>query len=392
MDDDTLKTISFEKAIHGVEVYGLILTTLEGRILSWNSGATHLLGYSDSEIVGRNFDEIFTPEDRAKEIPKREIAKAISTGHAYDDRWHVRKDGTQIYVNGGLCLLKSESGSPLGFVKIIRDQTETKRRQEEIDDLNAKLQKAHLELQEYAQGLESKVHQRTEMLNERNAEMQDFCYSIAHDLRAPLRSIQAMSQVVLEDYDSVLDSTGKSYLSRIVQAGRQLDQLTVDLLEYTRFSREEITLTSIDLEKVLSDVMGNLSESIQQKQAEIRVRSPLPSAIGQHAYAVQIVGNFLSNALKFVRPGEKPVVEIWAERADKRVRLYVKDKGIGISPEYQEKVFVLFERLHPQGEFEGTGAGLTIARKAAQRMNGDIGVKSQPGEGSTFWLDLGLEE
>ena len=392
MDDDTLKTISFEKAIHGVEVYGLILTTLEGRILSWNSGATHLLGYCDEEIVGRNFEDIFTPEDRAKEIPKQEIAKAISTGHAYDDRWHVRKDGSQIYVNGGLCLLKSESGNPLGFVKIIRDQTETKRRQEEIADLNAKLEKAHVELQEYARGLESKVPKRTEMLNERNAEMQDFCYSIAHDLRAPLRSIQAMSQVVLEDYDAALDATGKSYLSRIAQAGRQLDQLTVDLLEYTRFSREEITLTLIDLDKVLDEVMGNLSESIQQKQADIRVRSPLPSVIGQHAYAVQIVGNFLSNALKFVRPGEKPLVEIWAEKADKRARLYVKDNGIGISPEYQEKVFVLFERLHPQGEFEGTGAGLTIARKAAQRMNSDIGVKSQPGEGSTFWLDLGLEQ
>jgi PAS domain S-box-containing protein len=392
MDDDTLKTISFEKAIHGVEVYGLILTTLEGRILSWNTGATQLLGYSDDEIVGKNFEAIFTPEDRANEIPAREIAKAISTGHAYDDRWHVRKDGTQIYVNGGLCLLKTEAGNPLGFVKIIRDQTETKRRQEKIDDLNAKLEKAHAELQEYARGLESKVHKRTEMLNERNAEMQDFCYSIAHDLRAPLRSIQAMSQVVLEDYDTALDSTGKSYLNRIVQAGRQLDELTVDLLEYTRFSREEITLMSIDLDKVVSDVIGNLSESIQQKQADIRVRSPLPAVIGQHAYAVQIVGNFLSNALKFVRPGKKPIVEIWAEKADKRVRLYVKDNGIGIFPEYQEKVFVLFERLHPQGEFEGTGAGLTIARKAAQRMHGNIGVKSQPGEGSTFWLDLGLEE
>ena len=391
-DHEMLKTISFQTAIRGVEMYGLILMTLEGRILSWNSGASELLGYTDSETINQNFDLIFTEEDRADNVPSKEIAKALSEGYAYDDRWHVRRDQSQVYVNGGLCLLKTDTGEPLGFIKIIRDQTEKKRHQEEINQLHAKLLDAHNELQEYASKLESKVQKRTEMLNERNAELQDFCYSIAHDIRAPLRSIQAMSQVVLDDYDSVLDATGKKYLARIAQAGSQLDQLTVDLLEYTRFSREEITLTPISLDKVVEEVLSNLAEVIKQKDATIHIREPLPSAFGQHAYAVQILGNFLSNALKFVKPGEKPFIEIWSELQGERVRINVKDNGIGISPEYQEKIFVLFERLNPQGTYEGTGAGLTIARKAARRMNGDIGITSKSDEGSNFWLDLGAAE
>lgn len=382
---ELLKAVSFETAIHGVEVYGLVLITLEGKIVTWNLGAQQLLGYNEAETIGRDFDLFFTPEDRAANIPQQEKTKALTVGYAYDDRWHLRKDGSRIFVNGGLCLLKSEEGESLGFVKIIRDQTEKKLHLDQIEELHAKL-KVH------ASELEAKVHTRTQLLNERNAEMQDFCYSIAHDLRAPLRSIQAMSKVVIEDYETVLDATGKKYLERINEAGGKLDQLTIDLLEYTRFSREEITLGPIHLEKVVEEVLANLGEEIVRLDASVTVRNPLHSAFGQHAYAVQIAGNFLSNSLKFVKPGQKPVIEIWTEIENQRVRLYVKDTGIGISPEYQEKIFVLFERLNVQDEYEGTGAGLTIARKAAQRMQGDIGVASEPGSGSTFWLELGAAE
>jgi PAS domain S-box-containing protein len=387
-----LKSISFKSAIHGVEVYGLVLMTLEGQIVTWNSGAQQLLGFSEDEAAGRHFEFIFTPEDRAAQVPQRELSRAGSIGYAYDDRWHLRKDGTRIFVNGGLCALKTDDGLPLGFVKIIRDQTEKKRRLDEIEDLHAKLLDAHKRLEDYALGLETKVSQRTQMLNERNTELQDFCYSIAHDLRAPLRSIQAMSQVVIEDYGNALDATGKEYLGRIAKAGGQLDQLTVDLLEYTRFSREEITLTPISLEKVIEEVLANLGELVARKGAEVTVREPLHTAFGQHAYTVQIVGNFVSNSLKFVKPDQPPVIEIWTELKDQRIRLYVKDNGIGIPAEYQDKIFVLFERLNTHGEYEGTGAGLTIARKAAHRMKGEIGIASQPGQGSTFWLELGMPE
>lgn len=389
---DTLKSVSFKSAIHHVEVYGLVLITLEGQVVTWNSGAHALLGFTEAEAIGRSFEFFFTPEDRAAQVPQKEISKASSVGYAYDDRWHLRKDGSRIFVNGALCLLKTDDGVPVGFVKIIRDQTDRKRHLDEIEDLHAKLLDAHHKLEDYAQGLEAKVRQRTQVLNERNAELQDFCYSVAHDLRAPLRSIQAMSQVVSEDYGKVLDTTGKDYLKRIAHAGEQLDQLTVDLLEYTRFSREEITLSNISLDKVVEEVVTNLGALISKTGADLTVRKPLHSATGQYAYTVQIVSNFVSNSLKFVKPGQSPVIEIWTEIRDQRVRLYVKDSGIGISPEYQDKIFVLFERLNTPGEYEGTGAGLTIARKAAHRMKGEIGITSQPEQGSTFWLELGVPE
>ncbi len=389
---ELLKSFPFESAISDVEVYGLVLMTLDGTVVTWNAGARKLLGFDEDEAVGRNFDFFFTPEDQAAQIPQAEVAKAISVGYAYDDRWHVCKDGTRIYVNGGLCLLKSDDGRPLGFVKIVRDQTEKKRHLDEIEGLHAKLLEAHRKLEEYARNLEEKVLVRTEMLHERNTELQDFCYSVAHDLRAPLRSIQAMSQVVMEDYGDVLDEKGKGHLDRIVKAGGQLDQLTLDLLEYTRFSREEITLTPTSLQKVVEEVLTSLSATISKCGAIITVRDPLQSAVGQHTYVAQIMGNFISNALKFMKSDQQPVIEIWSETKDKRVRLYVKDNGIGISPEYQDKIFGLFERLHSQGQYEGTGAGLTIARKAAHRMNGEIGITSQVGQGSTFWLELGVSE
>jgi len=388
IENNFLRTISFQSAIHDVQVYGLIMLDPKACVVTWNRGATQLLGYTEEEALGQHFEFIFTPEDRACNVPYAEVANAVSQGYAYDDRWHLRKDQSRIFVNGGLCLLKNDAGQSVGFVKIIRDQTERKANLDKIKELNEQLVQAHAQLENYTVTLEYKIQERTRELNERNAELQDFCYSIAHDVRAPLRSMQALSQIVIEDYGTVLEPKGKEYLGRIVRAGEQLDRLTLDLLDYTRCTREEINLTAISLEKVVDDVLSAVGQSITQKDATISVHRPLPLVKGQHAYTVQIFSNFISNALKFVLPSKKPLIEIWTESNPQRVRVYVKDNGIGVPPEHQDKIFFLFERLHPQGSFEGTGVGLAIARKAAQRMNGNVGIIPGVGEGSIFWLDL----
>jgi PAS domain S-box-containing protein len=389
---DGFKNSAFQYVVHQVEVYGLILVDLSGNIVSWNKGAHQLLGYEENDVLGRHFELFFTPEDRTRNVPREEMTTALATGYCYDDRWHLRKDLTRLYVNGGLCLLRGSGGDPFGFVKIIRDQTEKREYVEKIEDLNSKLLAAHTKLEEYATSLEYKVRERTEELNQRNAELQDFCYSIAHDLRAPLRSIQAMSQVVIEDYETVLDSKGLEHLNRISKAGRQLDQLTIDLLAYTRFTRETITLTTVELEQATDEVLHGMDHTIKLKGGTVIVRKPLPKVWGQNAFIVQIIGNFISNALKFVSPDRPPQVTIWTEAKAGRVRINVQDNGIGISSEYLEKIFGLFERLHSPDAFEGTGVGLAIAKKAAQRMSGDVGVSSEVGKGSTFWLELGSPE
>jgi PAS domain S-box-containing protein len=147
IEKDPLMSVSFRAAIDDVEVYGFIMLDPQGRVVIWNRGATKLLGFSEPEVLGQHFEFIFTPEDRTRNIPRLEIADALRQGYAYDDRWHVRKDKIEIYVHGGLCLLKTDEGQPLGFVKIIRDQTERK----------AKLVEAHQDLEKYAAMLEDKV-------------------------------------------------------------------------------------------------------------------------------------------------------------------------------------------------------------------------------------------
>jgi two-component system CheB/CheR fusion protein len=196
-ENEKLEAISLQEAIAGLPVYGIISLNLQGIVQSWNRGATDLLGYTEEEAVGRHFEFIFVEEDRARNVPKAEMESALSQICEYDDRWHLRKDQSRIYVNGGLCFVKNAQGEALGFIKIVRDQTEKKERIEQIQNLNLKLKEAHETLHHYAGELEERVAARTRQLNERNSELEAFCYSISHDIRAPLRSIQAMSQIVI---------------------------------------------------------------------------------------------------------------------------------------------------------------------------------------------------
>ena len=376
------------QAARDIEVYGVIVLDLSGFICSWNAGATLLLQYSEEEIRGRHFEVIFSSEDRQLQAHTSEMEKALSQNDAYDDRWHRRKDGSLVYVNGGLGLIKGREQESIGFMKILRDQTEKRLRTEQTQRLNAQLWEAQKKLQEHAGQLEERVAERTRLLDERNAELEAFCYSIAHDLRAPLRSIQAMAQVVLEDYGAAMDLTCRDYLGRISRAGLRLDSLTLDLLKYSRLSREEIRLETTSTEGVLEEVLASMSGSVAEKEASIEVTHPLPLVHAQHAYLMQIFFNLISNSLKFVSPGRAPRIQIRAKTSEGRVILYFQDNGIGIPEEYRHRVFQLFERLHPEGTFEGTGAGLAIALKAASRIGGSITLKNTSEEGTTFQLDL----
>jgi PAS domain S-box-containing protein len=389
-DSSFLTAVSIGEATRHIQVYGLVLIDLNGMIRGWNVGATDLLGFTEAEALGRHFDFIFTGEDRDLDVPAAEMRTALARGHCYDDRWHLKSDGSRLYVNGGLCLLRNDGGDIFGFIKIIRDQTEKKERVDHIEQLNARLKEAHRELQDYATHLASRVEERTRELHERNAELEAFCYSIAHDLRAPLRGIQAMSQIALEDYGGALDETCRGYLTRIARAGQRMDQLTLDLLRYSRLSREQIELAPVPLARVVEEIVAPLQATLDARGGKVTIAAPLPAVVGQHAYVVQILSNFVSNAVKFVAPEVKPDVEIRAETRGDRVRIFVQDNGIGIPPEYRDKIFLLFERLHPEGEYEGTGVGLAIAHKAALRIHGTIGLEPRSPHGTVFWLDLPL--
>lgn len=247
---------------------------------------------------------------------------------------------------------------------------------------------AQAALQRHASDLEAAVAERTAKLRETISELERFSYSLSHDMRAPLRAMQGFSQILEDEYGSRLDEEGRGYLRRIATAARRLDQLIRDVLSYTHVVRQEVKLQKIDIEPLVRQLISE-NLALQSPRAEVVVETPLLPVYGHEAYLTQCLSNLLSNGVKFVEPGKIPQVRVRTEARD-GVRLYVSDNGIGIPPEWQTRIFGMFERMHPASHYDGTGIGLTIVRKAAERMGGHVGVESQPGRGSTFWIQLQL--
>jgi len=251
------------------------------------------------------------------------------------------------------------------------------------------LQKARLyeETKRDAAELADRVAERTAQLESTNLELDRFAYSVSHDLRAPLRGMQGFSQALLEDYAGELDPGGQDFARRINAAAERMDQLIQDLLAHSRLSREEMALQPVSLEQAAA-ALAHLEGDISARQARVRVEPPLPEVQAHRATLLQIVANLVSNAIKFTAPGVKPQVRLRAEDRGEQVRLWVEDNGLGIAPEHQERIFRIFERLHGVEAYPGTGIGLAIVKKSVERMGGQVGVESAPGQGSRFWVDL----
>ncbi|HSK30048.1 MAG TPA: ATP-binding protein, partial [Candidatus Limnocylindria bacterium] len=214
-----------------------------------------------------------------------------------------------------------------------------------------------------------------------------FSYSISHDMRAPLRAMQGYAKALLSDYSDRLDANAKHYLDRIYRSSNRLDLLVQDVLAYSRVSKGEIELRPVDLEHLLDDVMATTPE-FQAPRARITIERPLHRVLGHDAYVTQCLTNLLGNAVKFVPEGVVPEIRIRTERSDGKVRVWFEDNGIGIDPSHHERIFQIFGQVHPEKKYGGTGIGLAIVRKAAQRMNGEAGVESGLDKGSRFWLIL----
>ncbi len=243
-----------------------------------------------------------------------------------------------------------------------------------------------LERQRHAEALESLVQERTASLRDAVAQMEEFSYSVSHDLRAPARAMRAYAEVILEDHGQALDPTGRELLGRIQRNSLRMDRLIQDLLTYTRISRREVRLEPVAVEKLIAEVVLQYPE-LGAERADIVVCGPIASVQAHEPSLSQVVSNLLSNAVKFVPPGRRPRVEIRSVEAAGRVCVEVRDNGIGIAPEAQRRLFRMFERVH-RGHYEGTGIGLAIVRRALERMNGTVGVESDGKGGSVFWFEL----
>jgi PAS domain S-box-containing protein len=249
------------------------------------------------------------------------------------------------------------------------------------------LREAQNELQRHAERLEEQVTERTARLRETIHELEAFSYSISHDMRSPLRAMQGYADALLEDYEKQFDPTAKEYLQRIRRAAGRMDLLIQDVLAYSRVAKGEIQLRPINVENVIRDVIQNYP-ALQPEHADIRLVTEIPLVLGHEAYLTQIVSNFLGNAVKFVERGKRAAINISARIEDDMVRIGFQDNGIGIAEEHQNQIFQIFGRVYPEKKYEGTGIGLAIAKKAAERMGGTIGVISQLGRGSEFYFIL----
>jgi signal transduction histidine kinase len=246
----------------------------------------------------------------------------------------------------------------------------------------------HAAVREYASSLEARVSERTADLAAANAELDRFARSVAHDLRAPLRTIQGLSTAVAVDSEEALSPEARALLTRVVGTADRMSRQIEDLLAYARIRREDQVLRPVSLPRLLEETLASLEEMVQGSGAEVAVVAPLPAVIAHRSALQQVMLNLLHNALKFVEPGQTPRVRVWAEERGAMVRVWVEDQGIGVAPEHQERVFGALERLHGVDAYPGTGLGLAMVREAARRMGGEAGLESVAGMGSRFWVEL----
>lgn len=350
----------------------IISKRLDGTITSWNKAAERLFGYTAGEMIGCPITKLF-PADRLDEEPK--IIARISAGQRVEHFETVRKtkSGKLIDLSLTISPVRDSDGRIIGASKIARDITEKKRTEEA-------LRKAKDELEE-------KVNERTASLRETTEQLETFCYTVAHDLRSPLRAQQSFAQALIEEYSGALDDLGLEYAKRILNSAHRLDHLVQDLLSYSRISRSEIKYAPVDLRKVIQNVQDSHADEIANRGAII-TQGPLHTVCAYEPTLNLIISNLIANALKFTEPGQKPEVHIWSEETAERVRLMIQDKGIGIPKEAISKIFGVFQRLHPIDQYPGTGIGLAIVQKGVERMGGRAGVESELGNGSTFWIEL----
>ena len=261
-----------------------------------------------------------------------------------------------------------------------------------VEDITS-LRRADLEIHRLNVDLEQRIAERTRQLQEANEALETFGFSVSHDMREPLRTIQGYANALKQDFSEGRMDQSAVYINRIEAVARRVDTMVSDLLEFARLSRTEIAIETVAIADAIEEVRAALHSEASHARAELRVDVPSGLLARAHRQTfAQALTNLVSNAVKFVAPGVTPVVGISAQQEGSMVRVTVADNGIGIAATAQARIFNVFERLHSEEEFPGTGIGLAIVKKGVERMGGNVGVSSAPGAGSTFQVELPAAE
>lgn len=333
---------------------------LNGRIVTWNSAAQRLYGYRPEEIIGSPISRLAPPALADEEMGF--IRRTIQGDRIdnYETR-RITRDGTPLEVALTLSPICSDDGRIIGISKIARDITERKRQ-------DAKLQRT------------------TEELARSNRELEQFAYVASHDLQEPLRMIGSYTQLLARRYRGKLDASADEFIGYVVDGAKRMQRLIEDLLSYSRVTTQAAPFASVDCNAVVDRVLQDLRIAIADADANV-TRDVLPTVFADAIQLTQLWQNLIANAIKF--HGERPArVHIGCRARDSMWEFFVRDEGIGIDPQFADRIFVIFQRLHGRSEYPGTGIGLALCKKIVERHGGEIWVDSQPGAGATFYFTL----
>ncbi|MDP6421420.1 MAG: CHASE domain-containing protein [SAR202 cluster bacterium] len=335
------------------------------RITLFNIGATKIFGYQPDEVMGRPLDLLLpTRFQRDDDKHVQRFAASPIVAREIEDlagaSIHGRhKNGKEFPIEATVSQL--DLGSESVLTAILRDVTERER-------------------------LEQRLAERVEDLGRSNAELEQFAYVASHDLQAPLRSVVGFSTMLAEDYVGQLDNDADELISHTVNAALRMQQLIDDLLAYSRVGRKTIRDERTDCEALLEQELEDLSVTIRETKT-IVTHDPLPVVVGDATLIGQVFRNLINNAMLY-RNGKSPTVHVGVRKSEQEWIFSLQDNGIGIDPQYVERIFVIFQRLHSNEEYSGTGIGLAICRKAVAHLGGRIWVHSQLGEGATFYFTV----
>jgi PAS domain S-box-containing protein len=360
--DDELFRATFAQA-----PLGMVITGLDGRIRQVNKAFCRLSGHAAEQLEGRELLSLISAEERETKKAHIDDLMAGRASSTLGEKRLIRADGAVVWVQDYCALLRDAGGRPLSFVDLWNDVSPLKMSAVELGRL---------------------VDQRTSALQDKTRQMEAFCYTVAHDLRAPLRAIAGYAEFLRKDCEAVLPKEGIEYVQKIEASAARLDRLINDLLGYTRVQQVPLIQEDVDLARIAERVIGHVKREMGAADLIVEVEEPLGRVRADSVTLEHVFFNLISNALKFRRDDVPPRIRIYSEDVNDRLRVWVEDNGIGIDPRFQERVFGMFERLHPEKKIPGTGIGLAIVATAMERFGGSTGVEPNQPFGSRFWIEF----
>ena len=350
----------FHLMVKHVKDYAIFMLDAEGHVATWNAGAERIKGYRADEIIGRHFSCFYTPDDVQAGKPEQLLKEAETKGRCEEEGWRVRKDGAQFWANVVFTALRDQHGTLLGFTKVTQDITERKRAEQEIQQNSVALEAA-------------------------NKELDAFSYSVAHDLRAPLRAIDGFSRILLEEHAPTLAPEAQHHLNVVRRNSQRMGLLIDDLLAFSRLSRQPLNRQLVRSADLARQCVDELRAEQQGRRVEIAI-GDLPACQADPVLLKQVWINLLANALKYTRKQEVAVIEVGSREQAGACVYFVKDNGVGFDMQYGDKLFGVFQRLHRPEDYEGTGVGLAIVQRIIHRHGGRVWAEAAVNQGATFYF------